>query len=108
MSRVSAKPGPGRSRKVSPAWQRPASSTATAKPSDMRIELTPGPPAELARPDGDARRGLVIACDIGGLRPLFDDMAARLAHENDWAVIAVEPFPGRESMELPDRLKAVG
>lgn len=54
------------------------------------------------------RRGLVIAPDIGGVRPLFDDLVARLADENDWAVTAVEPFPGRESLTLEERMAAVG
>jgi carboxymethylenebutenolidase len=73
----------------------------------MRIDLPSGTPAELARPDADARRGLVIAPDIGGLRPLFDDLCARLAAEQAWAVCAVEPFPGREDLVLEDRLAAV-
>lgn len=50
---------------------------------------------------------MVVIPDIGGLRPLFDDHVARLARDYGWAVIAPEPFPGRESMELPDRLQAV-
>ena len=47
----------------------------------MRIELPSGTPAELARPEGDASRGLVLVPDIGGLRPLFDDLCARLADD---------------------------
>jgi len=75
----------------------------------MRVELPSGTPAEVARPEtGQPTRGLVIAPDIGGLRPLFDDLTARLAREHDWAVIAVEPFPGREDMPIADRLGAVG
>jgi carboxymethylenebutenolidase len=66
----------------------------------MRITLPTGTPAELARPDtageGPASSGIgvVIAPDIFGLRPLYDDLVARLAR--DWAVpvVAVEPFPG--------------
>jgi len=62
-----------------------------------RITLPSGTPAELVRPD-DAERyplGLVLAPDVNGLRPLFDDLVARLSTENGWAVVAVEPFPGR-------------
>jgi carboxymethylenebutenolidase len=72
------------------------------------MTLPSGTPVEVARPRGDAHptRGLVIAPDIGGLRPLFDEMAARLAEENGWAVAAVEPFPGRESMTLEERMTA--
>jgi carboxymethylenebutenolidase len=52
-------------------------------------------------------RGVVIVPDIMGLRPLFDDMAARLADEYDWAVAAVEPFPGREAMSIEERMGAM-
>lgn len=63
----------------------------------MRIVLPSGTPAELAVPaEKVASRGLVVLPDIGGLRPLFDDLVARLANEHGWAVIAPEPFPGRE------------
>jgi carboxymethylenebutenolidase len=74
----------------------------------MRETLPSGTPVEVARPEGAARRGLVIAPDIMGLRPLFDAMAARLALEPGWAVAAVEPFPGEESLALPERMEAVG
>jgi carboxymethylenebutenolidase len=74
----------------------------------VRVDLASGTPAELARPEGTPSRGLVIAPDIGGLRPLFDDMVARLSEENGWAVVAPEPFPGHEDMPLPERLTAVG
>lgn len=74
----------------------------------MRIELPSTTPAELALPAGPAARGLVIAPDIGGLRPLFDDLCARLAAEQGWAVCAPEPFPGREHLDLAARLEAVG
>lgn len=66
----------------------------------MRVTLPSGTPAELAEPTleggGDPAAGLVIAPDIFGLRPLFDDMAARLAAEQGWRVVAVEPFAGRD------------
>jgi carboxymethylenebutenolidase len=73
----------------------------------MRISLPSGTPAELAVPDGTPTRGLALAPDIGGLRPLFDDLCARLAAENGWAVCAPEPFPGRESMTLEERMASV-
>lgn len=61
-----------------------------------RIELASGTPAELSPPPGDDRSfGLVIAPDIWGLRPLFDDLGGRLSTEEGWSVLAVEPFPGR-------------
>jgi carboxymethylenebutenolidase len=74
----------------------------------MRIELPSGTAAELVRPEGPPRRGVVIAPDIMGLRPLFDDHCARLSRENGWAVVAVEPFPGREDTPLDERLTMVG
>jgi len=71
----------------------------------VRITLPSGTPAEITRTD-DPAMGLVICPDIGGLRPLFDDLVGRLASENGWTVIAVEPFPGRESMALQERLES--
>lgn len=64
----------------------------------MRTTLPSGTPVEIARPEvtDDTTRGLVIAPDIWGLRPLFDDLAARLAVEQGWVVASVEPFAGRE------------
>jgi len=48
-------------------------------------------PAVHARPDGMPRAGVVLHPDMGGLRPLFDDMARRIATYG-LAVCAVEPF----------------
>ena len=73
----------------------------------MRETLPSGTPVEVVRPAGEPGRSLVIAPDIMGLRPLFDDMAARLSSENRWAVAVVEPFPGQEDLELGDRMEAV-
>lgn len=62
----------------------------------MRTTLPSGTVAEIAHPtSGTSDRGLVIAPDIFGLRPLYDDMVRRLADEWSMTVIAVEPFPGR-------------
>ena len=75
----------------------------------MRIELPSGTPAELALPpSGDPLRAVVIAVDVGGLRPLFDDMAARLAADHGWAAVAVEPFPEPDQARMPveQRLEA--
>ncbi len=63
----------------------------------MRILLPSGTAAEIAEPsdtDVVATMGLVIAPDIFGLRPLFDDMVNRLASVWSMTVCAVEPFPG--------------
>ena len=75
----------------------------------MRITLPSGTPAEIARSGGpDPSRGLVVVPDMGGLRPLFDDLVARLAKDQGWAVCAFEPWAGRESLTVPERLEAVG
>jgi carboxymethylenebutenolidase len=58
---------------------------------------------EVVVPDAPVR-GLVIAPDIMGLRPLFDDHVARLAKEHSWAVAAVEPYPGQTDLPLDQRL----
>ncbi|HET6773513.1 MAG TPA: dienelactone hydrolase family protein [Acidimicrobiales bacterium] len=75
----------------------------------MRMTLPSGTPAEIARPEGAPTRGLVVLPDIGGLRPLFDDMVARLARDQGWVVCAVELWPGRDDLPtLADRLSAGG
>lgn len=73
----------------------------------MRETLPSGTPVELVRPDRPTL-GVVVAPDIMGLRPLFDELVARLAGEHGWAVAAVEPFPGQESLDLAQRMDAVG
>ncbi len=77
----------------------------------MRITLPSGTEAELAEPadsDNDPTMGLVIAPDIFGLRPLFDDMVARLASVWSMTVCAVEPFPGLDlGDEVEPRFAAV-
>lgn len=75
----------------------------------MDITLRSGTPAYTAIPDGDVSMGLVIAPDIGGMRPLFRDLADRLATEWSMAVCAVEPFPGQDlGREIEPRMAAVG
>ncbi len=73
----------------------------------VRISLPSGTPAELATPTTRAPLlGVVLCPDVMGLRPLFDDLCARLAEEQGWAVCAVEPFAGREELSLEQRLDA--
>jgi len=93
------------------AVRRAVRSTVRRGPRDtmatMRIVLPSGTPAEI---DGrrDADRGLVVAPDIFGLRPLFDDFVARIAEEWGLPVVAVEPFPGRGlGAEVEPRFAAV-
>ena len=73
----------------------------------MRIELPSGTPAELAvPPGGDPLRAVVIAVDVAGLRPLFDEMCATLAADHGWAVVAVEPYPGQADVPVEQRIEA--
>ena len=48
-------------------------------------------PITHARPEGMPKAGIVVHPDIFGCRPLFDDMARRLA-SHGFAVAVVEPF----------------
>jgi carboxymethylenebutenolidase len=52
-----------------------------------------------ARPDGMPKAGVVLHPDIGGLRPLFSDMARRLA-THGLAVCAFEPWATIPEVEL--------
>ncbi len=72
----------------------------------MRIELSTGTAAELARVEG-AERGLVLIPDLMGLRPLFDDHVARLAADHRWTVCAPQVFVGREELAAEERLAVV-
>lgn len=74
----------------------------------MRITLPSGTAAELAHTSDEATTGLVVAPDIFGLRPLYDDLVARLAAEWGMTVCAVEPFPGRDlGPDIDPRFAAV-
>lgn len=70
----------------------------------MRIELPSGTPAEVAGSSDE--RGLVLVPDIMGLRPLFDEMAARLAEEWQCRVVAPELYPSEEHLDLEGRFAA--
>jgi carboxymethylenebutenolidase len=72
----------------------------------VRTNLPTGTSVEIASSEHPSR-GVVIVPDIMGLRPLFDEMVARLAAEYGWAVAAVEPFPGREAMTIEERMGAM-
>lgn len=66
-------------------------------------------PVVHARPDGMPRAGLVLHPDIGGLRPLFEEMCRMLA-THGLAVCAVEPFariPADELTTVEERLARV-
>lgn len=70
----------------------------------MRITLTTGTPAELARPaTGAPTGGLVLWPDIFGLRPLFDAHAQRLADDHRWVVVVPEVYPGEEDLPIEQR-----
>ena len=73
----------------------------------MHITLPSGTAAYLHVPTTPSM-GLVIAPDLFGLRPLFDDLVLRLAGQWSMAVVAVEPFPGRTLPQEPEpRMAAV-
>ncbi|MEE2768397.1 MAG: dienelactone hydrolase family protein [Actinomycetota bacterium] len=73
----------------------------------MRTKLPSGTSAELVHPSSaPAERGLVLIPDVMGMRPLFDDLVARLSSEQNWSVCAFELYPGRENLEVGDRLEA--
>jgi carboxymethylenebutenolidase len=74
-----------------------------------RIQLPTGTEAEVARPSqGESTRGVVLFPDIGGLRPLFDDLCAHLADTYQWTVCAPEAWSGREALTVPERLERAG
>ena len=62
----------------------------TTEPVELRVEGG-AVPAFRARPDGMPQAGVVLHPDIGGLRPLFEDMARRLA-THGFAVLVIDPF----------------
>ena len=71
----------------------------------MRITLPSDTPAEIDLSVDNPIMGLVMMPDIFGLRPLFDDLVARLAREWQMNVIAIEPFPGQNlSGDIADRM----
>jgi carboxymethylenebutenolidase len=70
----------------------------------MRITLPSGNAAEVAGDPGP--RGLVLVPDIMGLRPLFDEMVARLATEWACRVCAPNLYAGREHLDLQGRFDA--
>lgn len=73
----------------------------------MRITLPSGTPA-ISVERASASSGLVIATDIWGLRPLYDDMAQRLSEEWNVTVCVPEPFPSESlPMELDPRVAAI-
>ena len=73
----------------------------------MRTKLPSGTNAELVHPpSGPAEQGLVVVPDVMGMRPLFDDLVARLASAYGWSACAFELYPGREDLEVVARLEA--
>lgn len=62
----------------------------------MRITLPSGTSAEIVHHPSPAM-GLVVAPDIFGMRPLFDDLVKRFSEEWGMSVCAVDPFPGHDS-----------
>jgi len=73
----------------------------------MRADLPSGTAVELSIPEGPPTRGVIIVPDIAGMRPLFDDLAARLTAELNWAVAVFDPFAGRRLGDIDERFAAV-
>ncbi len=79
----------------------------------MRISLPSGTPAELAlppehhRPYSSTPLGIALAPDVSGLRPLIDDLCARLARDHGWAVCAPEPFAHLPGSSGEERMAAM-
>jgi carboxymethylenebutenolidase len=74
----------------------------------MRITLPSGTEAEIDTSIAETTWGIVVAPDIFGMRPLFDEFVARIAREWQVKVIAVEPFPGRGlSLEIEPRMQVM-
>lgn len=74
----------------------------------MRVTLPSGTVAEIDRSIPLPTMGLVIAPDIFGLRPVFDDLVTRLASQWNMVVAAVDPFPGRQlSADIAERFAIV-
>ncbi len=86
-------------------WEETTSEAVSLKVDGLAV------PAYHARPDGMPKAGLVLAPDIGGVRPLFEEMASRIATRG-LAVVVVEPFPRmsaeqRAALGVEDRLAGV-
>ena len=68
----------------------------------MRITLPTGTVAEIARPVGSPRLGLVVTPDIFGVRPHFDDLAAGWARDWGMAVAVVDQYAGNQPADDAD------
>ena len=68
----------------------------------VRIELASGTTAEIVRVP-EPTMGLVIIPDLFGLRPLFDDLVARLAHDWNMSVCAIDHFVGQNLGSDPEK-----
>ena len=68
----------------------------------MRITLPSGTDAEVARPEGSPRLGLVVTPDIFGIRPHFDALAAGWARDWGMAVAVVDQYAGAQPADDAD------
>jgi len=87
--------------------------THEVETGSFTLEGTGGAPVTVlhARPRGATPVGIVVHPDIGGLRPLFEDLVRRLA-SHGYAVGAFEPFARidsteRAEMDLEARMAAM-
>ena len=90
------------------ARRRPVGRHVASPEEPCASPCPPARPPSWPGPTASRRLGVVLFPDIMGLRPLFDDMCARLAAEHGWVVCAPEPFPGREDLDIPSRMALHG
>jgi carboxymethylenebutenolidase len=72
----------------------------------MRETLSSGTPIEVVDV-AESNTGLVLIPDIWGMRPLFDELATRLAKDWKVSVAVVEPFATSPGDTIEDRFAAV-
>jgi carboxymethylenebutenolidase len=74
----------------------------------MQIELSSGTAAFVQRPPTkSAALGVVLATDIFGLRPAFENLATRLAAQRGWTVVATDSLPQLSGRGFDERMAAL-
>src|SRR5690349_38863 len=76
----------------------------------MRQTLESGTECAVGRPsEGEQSAfGLVLAPDMVGMRPLFDQLVDQIAAEMGWAVVCPDPFPGHPEWDVWQRFDGMG
>jgi carboxymethylenebutenolidase len=74
----------------------------------MQIALSSSTTAFIRRPPANPTGlGVVLATDIFGLRPAFENLAAQLAAERGWTVVATDSLPGLSGCGFDERMAAL-